>query len=567
MQKDFFGLVGFRINEKFKHDIKSVVKLFIFIFVIVLIYATLFQYFMHLEERDYSFFDGIYWTLVTMSTLGYGDIVFDSTIGHLFSLFVLISGVVILLVILPYTFIQFFYTPWLEAQEEAKAPRKLPDTIKGHVIITTFDPVAEALVERLKNYKIPYVFLFRGLRRATEVHDLGYNVALGDYDDPQTWKNMRINHANCVVSMESDMQNTAIAFNIREMNKDIPIITTANSEDSVDILKLAGSTNVLQMGKILGSSLARRTMGGSARVHVIAHFENLIVGEAPVVGTPLVGKKLGESKLRENTGMNAVGVWESGKFHSTKPDFVLTDKSVLVLVGSIEHMRRYDELFGIYHAVDAPVIIIGGGRVGRAAAKALRDRKISYKIIEKRTNMIRNTKKYVVGDAADLETLKEAGIDDAHTIIITTHDDEMNIYLTIYCRKLRPDIQITTRATFERNINTIHRAGADFVMSYAKMGANSIYNIIDKDETLMLAEGLNIFKIEPPEELIGKHIRDTEIREKTGCTVVALNNKDDKEEYTINPSPDLIIEKNQEVILIGTSDEENAFYSAFNIKK
>ena len=51
-----------------------------------------------------------------------------------------------------------------------------------------------------------------------------------------------------------------------------------------------------------------------------------------------------------------------------------------------------------------------------------------------------------------------------------TGNDDTNIYLTIYCRKLHPDIQIISRANRERNVSTLHRAGADFVASYASMG-------------------------------------------------------------------------------------------------
>ena len=59
---------------------------------------------------------------------------------------------------------------------------------------------------------------------------------------------------------------------------------------------------------------------------------------------------------------------------------------------------------------------------------------------------------YIVGNAADLDVLKQAGIDEAPTVIVTTHDDDLNVYLTIYCRRLRPDIQIISRATEERNV-------------------------------------------------------------------------------------------------------------------
>ncbi|GAA1129804.1 hypothetical protein GCM10009670_23120 [Citricoccus alkalitolerans] len=56
---------------------------------IVVVYSALFQYLMSVEGREYSWSTSVYWTLVTMSTLGYGDIVFDSEMGPVFTSVVL----------------------------------------------------------------------------------------------------------------------------------------------------------------------------------------------------------------------------------------------------------------------------------------------------------------------------------------------------------------------------------------------------------------------------------------------------------------------------------------------
>ena len=49
-------------------------------------------------------------------------------------------------------------------------------------------------------------------------------------------------------------------------------------------------------------------------------------------------------------------------------------------------------------------------------------------------------------------------------MVITTHDDDVNVYLAIYCRRLRPDIAIVARANLDRNVSTLYRAGADAVL-------------------------------------------------------------------------------------------------------
>jgi Trk K+ transport system NAD-binding subunit len=203
---------------------------------------------------------------------------------------------------------------------------------------------------------------------------------------------------------------------------------------------------------------------------------------------------------------------------------------------------------------------LGGGRVGRATGRALAARNVDYRIIEKDPLRIKNIKNSIAGDASDLEVLKQAGIDETPCVIITTHDDDVNVYLTIYCRSLRPDIEIITRTTIERNLAAIHRAGADYVMSYASMGANAILNLLRKNDILMVAEGLDLIRIKVPEGLVGKTIAESAIRKQTNCTIVAVNSMGNME---INPDPEMVLQEAAEIILIGTVEAENEFFRIF----
>ncbi|MCU0780961.1 MAG: potassium channel family protein, partial [Akkermansiaceae bacterium] len=76
--------------------------------VMVTVYAVVFHLLMAHEGRDYSWLTGFYWTFTVMTTLGFGDITFQTDIGKVFSMLVMISGVFYLLVLLPFTFIEFF---------------------------------------------------------------------------------------------------------------------------------------------------------------------------------------------------------------------------------------------------------------------------------------------------------------------------------------------------------------------------------------------------------------------------------------------------------------------------
>ncbi len=495
-----------------------------------------------------------------MSTLGFGDIVFVTDIGKAFSMIVILSGVLFLLVMLPFTFIEFFYAPWIQAMNQAKAPKEL-ENASDHLIITELNTVTEALIKKLNAYKIDYAILEPDLQKAIDLSDHDYKVINLDPTDYDTYNKICIDKARMIVAAGPDTVNTNVTFTVKEFNPDVKVVSTAAYSDSVDILQLAGADHVIQLGEILGRSLARRTLGGNARVHVIGHIDELVIGEATAQETPLIGKTLIESRLREITGVSVVGIWERGKFLQPLPDTVITERTVLVLAGSVDQLRRYDELVSIYHVSDSPVIIIGAGRVGRAAAKSLQERHIDYRIVDKNPTRILDEKKYVLGDAADHEVLKKAGLEEAHTVLITTHDDDVNIYLTIYCRKLSPNMQIISRTNYDKNVNTMHRAGADFVMSYASMGANSIFNILEGQDVLILAEGLNIFNHKVNEKLADKSLIESNIRKETGCTVVAIKCKDDG--MVVGPEPSRKLLFNQEIILIGSSEGENIFTSKY----
>jgi Trk K+ transport system NAD-binding subunit len=166
----------------------------------------------------------------------------------------------------------------------------------------------------------------------------------------------------------------------------------------------------------------------------------------------------------------------------------------------------------------------------------------------------------VVGDAADLEVLKEAGLERATTVAVTTHDDDMNVYLTLYCRRLRPSLQILSRATLDRNVSTLYRAGADVVVSYASMGANTVVNLLRHRELLLLGEGLDVFQVPVPGALVGQTLADAHIRSKSGCNVLAIVADG---QTTLTPDGASVLAAGTSLILIGDYEAEDRFFRTF----
>jgi len=310
----------------------------------------------------------------------------------------------------------------------------------------------------------------------------------------------------------------------------------------------------------MGQSLARRIIAGDAMAHILGQVDDLVIAEAAAADTPLVGKSIAHAHIDHIVDASIIGVWEHGNFILPTDKMIITDKSVLVIAGTQKQIDRYNELFCIYNISSSPVIIIGGGSVGRALGRALKERALDYRIIEKSRQLILNDTEYVHGDAIDIDVLKHAGFFNAPAVAITSHNDSLNIYLTTYCRHLRKDIQIISRASLDRNIHSLHDAGCDFVISHASLGANNIFNLSKRGNILMIAEGVDVFRVKTPKALAGTSVKYAAIRKESGCNVIGISAHGS---MLVNPYQETILPADGEIILIGTVESEERFFRRF----
>ncbi|WCO66677.1 NAD-binding protein [Iamia majanohamensis] len=555
------GLVlGYLAGSSRQRNLRLVGALVAVLVALIIVYTVIFHVLMAREGQDHSWATGVYWTLTVMSTLGFGDITFQSDAGRIFSVVVLVSGALFILVLLPFAFIQFVFLPWVAWRDANRTPRQLPDETAGHVVLVGDGPVIAAVVRRAAEAGVPYVLIEPDTTEALAHHDEGRRVMVGDLDSPDTYRAARVDRAALVATTRPDPSNTNIAFTVREITSDVPIVATATSAASVDILELAGCDEVLQLGELLGRAVARRVLGRDGRGHVIGELGALRIAEATAAHDALVGRALRDTDVRARSGAHVVGTWDRGAYRPAEPDTVVARDGVLVLAGTEEQLQAYDDAYGLPLAGRGPVVVIGAGRVGRAAGRMLGEAGFPWKVVEQRAERIRDPEHYVQGDAADLEVLEEAGIRDADAVLITTHEDDVNVYLTIYCRQLRPDLQIISRANADRNVATLHRAGADAVLSYASLGASAIWNALGHDDTLVLAEGLEVVRTPVPPALAGRTLADGAVRSRTGATVVAVTHGPDVE---VNPPIDRPLPPGGELVVIADPSSQRRFAARF----
>ncbi len=560
--KSFTSMLYYYMGHRgSRKNLGALARFIVVLVLLVTVCSVIFHLLMLREGREYSWVTGFYWTLTVMSTLGFGDITFHSDLGRAFSVVVLLTGVLFLLVLLPFTFIEFFYQPWMDAQKAASVPKRVSDELSGHVLLTNYGPIERVLIQRLDQYDYTYVVLASDADEAQRMHAEGVQVVIGPLDNPETYENARVDHAALIATTGDEILNTSIAVAVRAVSQTVPIVALARRSSAVSVLKVAGCTRVIELGEMMGRALARRANGGPTVSHVVGRFGDLLIAEANAAETPLVGKTLIESDIRNRANVNVVGVWERGIFEAARPDTEVDQNDVVLLAGSQQQLNTFEGLCQRADRSSNLAIIVGGGRVGRAVATLLGELDINWKLVESDHERIRDPEHYIVGDATEPKVLLEAGLVEASTIILTTRDDDINIYLAIFCRKARPDIQIICRSSIDRNVATMHRVGCNFVLSYASMGANAIFNLLKRSDVLMVAEGLDVFRMPLPDALVGRTLAESDIRQTTGCNVIGLGRNNI---LSINPDPTTILSEGMEIVVIGTVEAENQFLQKFS---
>lgn len=553
-------------ERRTQRNVRSLVKFILVLTALVVGYSILFHIIMEREGQDHSWMTGFYWTLTVMSTLGFGDITFESDLGRAFSMIVLATGIVFLLVLLPFTIIQFFYAPWVEAVAAARTPRKVSDDTNNHVILIHHDAVTQELITKLEQSSTSYVLIVPDFDDASRLHDMGVRVVYGALDQVATYHAARAESAALIAATSDDVTNTNVAFMARQVAPDVPIVATSTTPTATAILEHAGATSVFQLGQLMGRALARGMVGGDAITHVVGSVDGLLIAEANAHRTPLVGKTLFENRLSDQ-GVSVIGLWDRGVFQPATPGSVVTEHTIMLLAGSKAQLTNYDEAFAIYNVSVKPVLIIGWGNVGAAAGAALSARGVDWKAVEIDPRRAHSAgvfrDRIIIGDATDPAILDQAGLHEAPAVLITTHNDSLNIYLTIYCRSVRSDVQLICRSTLKQNTDTLHRAGADFVHSYASMGSTSIFNQLTGDRIATVAEGLDLFRRLVPDSLHDKSLAECGVRDRTGCTIIAI--RDPEQGLIATPPASTVLKTGQEMVLAGGNEAESRFIEAFGI--
>ncbi len=560
--KSIAAELAYFLRGKARQNLKVLAVYCGFLMVMTLVYATLFRHLMLvLEGREFSFIAGIYWTLTVMTTLGFGDITFHTDLGYAFAALVTISGVVFLLIILPFGIISLFVAPWIEQRLRYRPMISLPAETRNHVLIFGINPTTRALIHKLQSRKTPFVVVTDDYHQSLDLEREGkIRVACGAATDRKLLSALRIEAARYVLATLGDTENTNLCLTVRSMCK-TPIAAVVDDAEHIELLRLAGADQAIPVQKIIGRNLGIRATTCGALAHVIGAFGALKIAEIPVYGSPFAGKTLGEAKIRQQTGLTVVGVWRRGLFEVPSRDTLLHPDSLAVLAGTKEQLGRLEELTG-EQAQDELVYILGHGRIGCAAAAFLDRKPVPYMLVDQEENPACEAHIPIIGDATNRMLLQKAGIEQAKGVIVTTNDDSTNVFLTLSSRHSNPHLRIVSRANSEENVEQLYAAGADFVVSNASVGANILINVLETKESVFLTEGISVFRRNLPSSLAGKSIADSRIRPSSGCSIVAI--EQEGVEALPAPPPETVLVPGMRLIMIGSPAQEVRFGELFS---
>jgi Trk K+ transport system NAD-binding subunit len=201
-------------------------------------------------------------------------------------------------------------------------------------------------------------------------------------------------------------------------------------------------------------------------------------------------------------------------------------------------------------------VIVGYGQVGRTVAAELDDADIAYTVIDREQREGVD----VVGDVTDPDTLASARIDDADTVVLALPDDTTTEFATLVIRDTAPDTEIVARIEEDDSVSKTYRAGADYVLSLATMtGRMSAARLLEGRDVLSVEQQVEVVRVEAP-GLVGRTLGDANVREQTGCTVVAIERDD---EAITEMGPQTTVEPNDGLVIVGTNDGVRTFERMF----
>lgn len=526
---------------------------------LILVYSVVYHYGMYaFEGESQSYLQSLQFVVETFTATGYGSQAgWSSPEMNLMVILMDFSGVGVVFLALP-----VLLFPLFEEAMSTSPPGELESPLEDHVVVCTYTPRADPLISELESNGVDYVLVEPDRELATGLYEDGYAVVHADPESVEGLRSAGIDGARALVADVSDRIDASIVLAAREAAADVRIVSVVEEPDRTRYHRLAGADSVVSPRQLLGRSLAGKVTTAATTelgdaVETGADFD---LAELPIHhGSDLAGRTLADSEIRERFGVNVVGAWFRGEFASPlAPDRVLDSGTVLLVTGRESQLEELKALTvgDLRRFRTGETLLIGYGEVGRTVASELDRADVPYTVLDR----CEKDGVDVVGEAADPDALAAAGASDAESVILALPDDTETEFATLVARDANPDAEIVARAEETEAVRKTYRAGADYVLSLATVSGRMVAaEVLDDEVIVSMDTHVEVVRTAAP-ELAGETLAGASVRERTGCTVVAVVRDG---EVRTDLAADFRVGEGDELVVAGTDEATGRFVELF----
>jgi len=253
--------------------------------------------------------------------------------------------------------------------------------------------------------------------------------------------------------------------------------------------------------------------------------------------------------------------------------YVIGSITALIIEGDFSLALRRGKMEKDMEKLSGHIIVCGLGRVGEQVMQHLHSKSIPSVYIDKNNDLVKELlqKKvnFVIGDATDDAALMKAGIKRASGLITTLPSDAENVYITLSAKELNPHLTIVSRVEKMESKEKLLKAGADRVISPQSLSGKQMVLSLLKPKSVDYVDmilqvgkeeyGFEEIHLDSNCPLISKSIKEANIRNRYGITIVAIIKED---QFISNPGADYKFNKNDHLIVFGSSKELRCFEQA-----
>ena len=303
---------------------------------------------------DDTFINALYMTIITITTVGFGEIHPLSASERMFTIFLILMSVVVIGYALS-ILTEYIASGELFEKIKFKKVQKQIEKLSNHTIVCGYGRNGKQAVAKLKKHKKPLVILETDEFRIKEIEeDNGLLYINADATNDATLERAGIEKASSLITtLPSDADNLFVVLSARQLNKGMTIVSRASNDSSDGKLRIAGANNVIMPDKLGGEHMASLLVTPDIVEFVdklsvdeenATHLQEILVNKLP---NEFLLKSIRDLDLRRKTGCSVVGFKTPDNEYVINPnaDTQLVTNSKLIVLGSLEQIENVNKLF------------------------------------------------------------------------------------------------------------------------------------------------------------------------------------------------------------------------------